>query len=197
VSSILVVDSDPDATAYVSQLLTDAGFDSRHATSGEEALASVRRNPPQLILLEVRLPGISGYEVLRELRNEFGEELPVMFLSAERAEATDRIAGLLLGADDYLAKPFAPDELTARVRRLLVRSNPTTVRSDEPKLTRRETDVLRLLARGLNQTEIAQELVISSKTVATHIQNILSKLGVHSRAQAVAAAHRSGFLLST
>ena len=116
-----------------------------------------------------------------------------MFVSGERVEPCDRVAGLLLGADDYVVKPFAPDELIARVRRLVVRSA-----SDEPgalrsKLTRREQEVLQLLASGLTQPEIARELVISSSTVASHIEHILDKLGVHSRAQAVALALRSGF----
>jgi DNA-binding CsgD family transcriptional regulator len=93
-------------------------------------------------------------------------------------------------------RAFAPDELTARARRLLVRSsaNAAIPETDELKLTRREGDVLRLLAQGLDQPAIAKALVISPKTVSSHIQHILGKLGVHSRAQAVAVAHRNGFL---
>ena len=113
-----------------------------------------------------------------------------MFISGDRVEPFDRAAGLLLGADDYVVKPFAPDELVARVRRLVTRFTPPAGRAERPKLTRRESEVLHLLADGLAQPEIAAELVISSKTVSSHIQHILSKLGVHSRAQAVAAVHR-------
>jgi DNA-binding NarL/FixJ family response regulator len=142
----------------------------------------------------VRLPGISGYEVLRELRSRYGETLPIIFVSGERVEAFDRVAGILLGADDYVVKPFAPDELIARVRRLVFRAG-----SDDPgalgtKLTRREQEVLQLLASGLTQQQIAKQLVISSSTVDSHIEHVLEKLGVRSRAQAVALALRSGLV---
>jgi DNA-binding NarL/FixJ family response regulator len=197
VSFILVVDRDPAAGQEIADLLGGVGFDARTETSGEDALAVAGERRPQAVLLEVRLSGVCGYEVLRELRHRYGERLPIMFVSGERVEPCDRVAGLLLGADDYVVKPFAPDELIARVRRLLVRSA-----SDEPgalrtKLTRREQEVLQLLASGLTQPEIATELVISSSTVASHIEHILAKLGVHSRAQAVALALRSGLVGAT
>jgi DNA-binding NarL/FixJ family response regulator len=191
-SGILVVDSDSEERDYISGLLGNIGYETVHAASGEEAVALARRQRPQLVLLEVCLSDVSGYEVLRELRRLFGDQLPVMFVSRDRAESVDRVAGLLLGADDYVAKPFAPDELTARVQRLIIRSTLGEGRSGDPRLTSREGEVLQLLARGLDEPEIAKELVITSKTVATHIQHILQKLGVHSRAQAVAVAHRSG-----
>jgi two-component system, NarL family, nitrate/nitrite response regulator NarL len=194
VSFILVVDDDQAALDDISNLLDDAGLETRQAASGEEALAVARERRPQVVLLEVRLPGVSGYEVLRELRRRFGEKLPVMFVSGERVEAFDRVAGLMLGADDYLAKPFAPDELIARVRRLVVRSTPEGDDRLRAKLTRREGEVLRLLAQGLRQPDIARQLVISSSTVSSHIEHILGKLGVHSRAEAVAVAHHSGFV---
>jgi two-component system nitrate/nitrite response regulator NarL len=194
VSFILVVDRDPAAGQEIADLLGGVGLETRTATSGEDALAVAGERRPQAVLLEVRLPGVCGYEVLRELRHRYGERLPIMFVSGERVEPCDRVAGLLLGADDYVVKPFAPDELIARVQRLLVRSA-----SDEPgalrsTLTRREQEVLQLLASGLTQPEIARELVISSSTVASHIEHILEKLSVHSRAQAVALALRSGLV---
>jgi DNA-binding NarL/FixJ family response regulator len=193
VSFILVVDGDPAAGQEIAALLGGVGLEARTATSGEDALAVAGERRPQAVLLEVPLPGVCGYEVLQGLRHRYGEKLPIMFVSGERVEPFDRVAGLLLGADDYVVKPFAPDELIARVRRLVVRSA-----SDEPaalrsKLTRREQEVLRLLTSGLTQPEIARKLVISSRTVASHIEHILDKLGVHSRAQAVALALRSGF----
>jgi DNA-binding NarL/FixJ family response regulator len=117
----------------------------------------------------------------------------VFFISAVRIEAFDRAAGLLIGADDYLVKPLDPDELIARVRtHLRPHSRATEAHSRLALLTPRELEVLRLLADGMDQRAIAERLVISPKTVATHIQHVLEKLGVHSRAQAVAAAHRYG-----
>jgi DNA-binding NarL/FixJ family response regulator len=191
---ILVVDDDPATGVAISALLESARLETRRATSGEDALAVAQEERPQMVLLDVRLPGVSGYEVLRELRDRFGEKLPIMFVSGERVEPFDRVAGLQLGADDYLTKPFAPDELIARVRRLLVRSGSEGRGAVRAKLTRREREVLNLLASGRSQPEIAEQLVISSSTVASHIEHILEKLGVHSRAEAVAVAHRSGFL---
>ena len=187
---ILIVDDDPAMRELLSRLLDQAGFLTRQVATGEEALADTRLERPRLVLLDIRLPGVSGYEVCRELRERFGEELPIVFISGDRVEPFDRAAGLLLGADDYVVKPFAPDELVARVRRLVTRFTPPAGKAERPKLTRRESEVLHLLADGFAQPEIAAELVISSKTVSSHIQHILVKLGVHSRAQAVAAVHR-------
>jgi two-component system, NarL family, nitrate/nitrite response regulator NarL len=194
VSFILVVDRDPAAGHEIADLLGGVGLETRTATSGEDALAVATGRRPQAVLLEVRLPGVCGYEVLRELRHRYGEKLPIMFVSGERVEPCDRVAGLLLGADDYLVKPFAPDELIARVQRLLVRSASDDPGALQSKLTRREEEVLQLLALGRTQAEIASELVISSSTVASHIEHILEKLGVHSRAQAVALALRGGLV---
>jgi len=191
---ILLVDDDPATRELIAGLLERAGFPTRLASTGEEALAAVGRSRPLLVILDVRLPGVSGYEVHHELRSRFGDELPIIFISGERVESLDRAGGLLLGADDYVVKPFAPDELVARVRRLVARSTSTGAARQGPRLTHREGEVLGLLANGLSQPEIAKELFISPKTVATHIQHILAKLGVHSRAQAVAVAHRDGLL---
>jgi DNA-binding NarL/FixJ family response regulator len=186
---ILVVDGDDGFRVLVSSLLNRVGYQTYEAATGEEALAAVHPERPALVLLDVRLPGLTGYEVCRELRDEFGDELPIVFVSGERTELNDRVGGLLIGADDYLVKPLDQNELLARVRRLLARS--ASVTSDSAsKLTKRELEVLLLLADGLESEEIAGRLFISPKTVATHIQRILTKLGVHSRAQAVALAHR-------
>jgi DNA-binding NarL/FixJ family response regulator len=141
---------------------------------------------------------VTGYAVCRELREEYGEALPIIFVTGERTEAGDRVAGLLLGADDYVVKPFDSDELLARVRRLLVRADRAAWGNGEQRrnsngLTEREHEILMLLANGAGQKAIAAELVLSPKTVATHIQRILAKLGVHSRAEAVAVAHREGY----
>jgi two-component system nitrate/nitrite response regulator NarL len=195
--SILIVDDDGNYRAFVSSMLGRVGYGTREASSGEEALNSVRRERPSCVLLDVLLPGVTGYAVCRELRDEYGEGLPIIFVTGERTEPGDRVAGLLLGADDYVVKPFDPDELLARVRRSIVRSQlDGRRRGDHVRalfgLTDRERDIVMRLADGMGQKAIAVELVISPKTVATHIQRILAKLGVHSRAEAVAVAHREG-----
>lgn len=190
---VLVVDDDERFRAFVAATLRTAGFESIEAATGPEALACADSEPVDVVLLDVLLPGISGYEVCRRLRDRFGESLPILFVSGVRTEAIDRVAGLLVGSDDYLVKPFAPDELVARVCALLRRRE----RARAPigngwGLTPRETEVLGLLASGLGQAEIASRLVISPKTVGTHIEHILSKTGARNRAQAVALAHGAG-----
>ena len=190
--SVLVVDDDAGSRELMSSLLEQAGFSTLSAETGEEAIAATRRSRPDLVLLDVRLPGLSGYEICRQLRDEFRDDVAIIFVSGERVDALDRTAGLLVGADDYVVKPFSPDELLARVRGH-VRPSRAAV-ANGSVLTRRELQVLRLLAGGLAQKEIAAELVISSKTVGAHIQHILGKLEVHSRAQAVAQAYRRGLL---
>jgi DNA-binding NarL/FixJ family response regulator len=191
--SVLIVDDDDDCRSWTAALLCGAGFEVREARSGEEALEAARDGHSGLVVLEVCLPGISGYEVCRQLRDDFGNGLAIIFVSGRRTESFDRVAGLLVGADDYLVKPFTPDELLARVLALVRRAAPARSRREEQvraTLTERELEVLQLLAEGLEQAEIAERLVISAKTVGNHIERILGKLGVRSRAQAVGVAYR-------
>ncbi len=191
---ILIVDDDREYCAFVSDVLLRAGYDSHAVSTGEEAIAFASRQRPAAVILDAILPGATGYEICRELRDEHGERLPIVFVSGKRTEPADRVAGLLLGADDYILKPFDPDELLVRVRRLIARSTART--DDAPRaaavweLTGRESEVLRLLAEGLSQDEIALHLDIRPATVGTHIQRMLTKLDVHSRTQAVALAYR-------
>jgi DNA-binding NarL/FixJ family response regulator len=185
----LVVEDDEGLLGLVRRLLELDGIEVIGVTSGEAALEAARAERPAIAILDVSLPGISGYEVCRVLRTTYGPQLPILFVSGARTEPYDRVAGLLIGADDYLAKPFEPEELLARVRSLLSRAAEAPRTS---RLTAREREVLRLLADGLNQRDIAAALVISPKTVGTHIERILLKLDVHSRVQAVALAYREG-----
>ena len=191
---ILIVDDDPATRELVTTVVEGSGYPTVSAESGEAALIAIGDREPSLVLLDVRLPGVSGYEVCRQLRERFGLRLPIIFLSGERIEPHDRVAGLLIGGDDYVVKPFFPEELAARVRSLLARSGAYQAADvgtgETANLTERERQVLQLLAEGLTQTAIAGELYISPKTVGTHIQRILTKLGVHSRAEAVASAFR-------
>jgi DNA-binding NarL/FixJ family response regulator len=198
---VLVVDCDGDSRALIAALLERIGCTPHEVGTGEDALRLAESVRPELVVLEVALPGLSGYEVCRELRDRFGEDLSLVFVSGTRVEQLDRIAGLLIGANDYIVKPFDPEELLARMRALLRRANHDrdsrksgNGESDFAALTHREREVLALLAQGHSQGEIAGQLFISSNTVATHLQRVLSKLGVHSRAQAVALAHQHGAL---
>jgi DNA-binding NarL/FixJ family response regulator len=188
--SVLVVDDDAELCGLVERLLSPLASTVHAAHTASAAIAAARDERPTLVLLDVHLPDMSGYEVCRQLRDDFGDEMAIIFISGARTEEYDRAGGLLLGADDYIVKPFAAGELIARVRRFLDRS--ARRQTAQTPLTPRELEVLRLLAQGLRQDAIADRLFITSKTVATHIQNILEKLNVHSRAEAVAYAHRHG-----
>lgn len=192
--TIFVVDDDKGFRSYVAEVLENAGYRTEQLDDGSGVLAAATADQPAVVVLDVQLPGLNGYEVCRELRDKFGEDVRVLFVSGERVDALDRSAGLLLGADDYMIKPVDAGELLARVRRLVAPPpsvvDPGTPDSKLDSLTKREHEVLDLLAEGHQQDEIARELVISPKTVATHIQRILGKLEVRSRAQAVAVALR-------
>ena len=192
----MIVDPDVEQRDFAERLLKRGGWHTETYASGEEALTAAHRNRPQLVILEVRLVDISGYEVCQELKEEFGEAIAVIFMSADRTEPSDKVAGLLLGADDYLAKPVSGSELLARVAAVLRRVAPEPERrgSGERRgdLTRRELEVLQLLSIGLDQSKIAERLVISPKTVSKHIEHILEKLPARSRAEAVAIAYQRG-----
>jgi DNA-binding NarL/FixJ family response regulator len=177
-----------------------AGLTAVEARAGEEALAllSIR---PAAVVLEVELADVDGLEVCHELRERHGEDLPVIMVSGSRVAAHDRVAALLIGADDYLVKPINDDELLARLRRLLIRTGSAngTHRGENGKtngdgLSPREAEILALLAQGVAAETIADRLVISQKTVSSHLQRVMGKLGVHTRAQAVAEAYRIGLV---
>jgi DNA-binding NarL/FixJ family response regulator len=195
--TILVVDGVRSSRALVLETLEQAGYDCRGSATGEEALQLARDEEPAMVILADVLPGMASYELCRALRDEFGEVLPIFFLSRLRTEPLDCVAGLLLGADDYIIEPYASEEFVARVRRAITRASAFRSLNNRPAhtLTVREVEVLTGLANGLTQKQIAQDLIISPKTVATHIQRILSKLEVHSRAEAVAAAYQRGLVL--
>jgi DNA-binding response OmpR family regulator len=119
---ILVAEDDRDIAGLIVHYLERAGWQPHVAASGDEALAHARRNPVDVVILDVMLPGLSGLEVCRALRGDKATaNLPIIMVTA-RAEETDRIVGLEIGADDYISKPFSPNELVARIRALLRRS---------------------------------------------------------------------------
>jgi DNA-binding NarL/FixJ family response regulator len=197
--TVLISDGDENCRSLISDLLERVGYRTIEAESGQEVLSTVLREAPTLVLLEVELPGVSGYELCHELRQKYGDELPIILMSESRTEPPDRVAGLLLGADDYVVKPFDGRELLARVRRLMDHQR---AHHEEPpveggRLTDREREILALLSEGLRSKAIAKQLVISPKAVSTHIQRILTKLDVHSRAEAVSLALRHGLVTVT
>jgi DNA-binding NarL/FixJ family response regulator len=196
--AILIVDASAEFRAFASRLLQLAGYVTVDTGHGVEALAAARKKRPGLVLLDVGLPDLSGFEVCQQLRDEFGDDVPIIFVSGDRTAPIDRAAGLLVGGDDYLVKPIDRDELLARTRRFISRSrggrSPWQRGSVDGSLTRRELQVLTLLTEGLGSKEIARDLVISTKTVASHVQRILAKLGAHTRAEAIAIAYRDGLI---
>jgi DNA-binding NarL/FixJ family response regulator len=195
---VVIVDDDAALLGFMSDALDQAGYATSSFATAEEARRAIEERRPAVLLSDVRLPGVSGYELCRAMKDEYGDEIAVVLVSGERTEPFDRAAGILLGADDYLVKPIDPGELVARVWRLAGR--PSGRRSERDRLatndkfaalTDREREVLILLANGSIQKDIAETLCISPKTVATHIHRILTKLEVRSRTQAVALALRN------
>lgn len=183
--------------------LTDAGYEVECVGDGDRAVAAVRRDPPQLVVLDVMLPGRDGLSVLRELRRS--GTVPVILLTA-RSDEVDRISGLEFGADDYVVKPFSPRELVARVRSVLrrmapeadgmplefdgLRIDPATrevqVDGRPVELTRREFDLLHFMAteprRVFNRAQLLEHVWDSSSqwqdpsTVTVHIRRLRAKL---------------------
>ena len=184
--AILVVDDDAPIRRMLERTLTAEGYAVESAADGGEALAAVERAVPDLVVLDVAMPGVDGLSVCRRLRRA-GLGLPVLLLTARDA-VSDRVAGLDAGADDYLVKPFAPEELLARVRALLRRgSEPAEVLAfddlvfdvrtrtarrgeSEVHLSAREGELLELLLRNPRQVVsrgLALERVWGSESAAT------------------------------
>jgi DNA-binding response OmpR family regulator len=120
--TVLIVDGDERSRAQIARALERAGYATLDVESAGEAIEAARANVA-LVLLELELPDMTGYEVCRELRDEHGEGLPIFFMSGTRTEALDRVAGLLLGADDFIVKPFELRALLARIRAVMRRVN--------------------------------------------------------------------------
>lgn len=191
---VLIADPEESSRALLSGVLRNAGYQTLEAETGDEGLELARTTAPAAAILEIPLPGLSGYELCAALKVEFGADMPVIFLTGDRTEPYDRVAGLLLGADDYVTKPYVAGELLVRLRNLLHRHADPDASRLARRLTKREHQVLELMAEGLQHDEIGQRLFISPKTVGTHVEHILSKLGAHGRAQAIAIAYHHRIL---
>jgi len=126
VTRVLVVEDDPDIAQLVAHYLEKSSFSVERLANGRDALASIAAQPPDVLVLDLMLPQVDGLEICRIVRgNQATAAMPIIMLTA-RAEESDRIVGLEIGADDYLAKPFSPNELVARVRALVRRAQRTT-----------------------------------------------------------------------
>ena len=203
---ILVVDDEPDIVALVVYHLAKAGYRVSSAQSGPDALALARRERPALVILDLMLPGLSGFEVLEQLRaDRTTRNVAVLMLTARREEP-DRIRGLTLGADDYLTKPFSPQELVLRVSAILRRTSGTMpatdvltagpisidrsahrvhVAGEEIELTPTEYKLLITLAERRGRVQSRSHLLetvweaapdIQTRTVDMHVQRLRTKL---------------------
>lgn len=197
---LLVVDDEPNLLVAVGACLRSEGFDVVTARSGAEALVRVAETVPDLIVSDVRMPGMDGYQLARQLRSSPRTALtPVVFLTA-KDETTDRIEGFRAGVDAYLTKPFEPDELVAVIRGILERVQRThaeiarlvgSSKSEaaqqvpfyDEALTEAEERVAEAVARGLSNKEIAAEFRISVRTVENHISHVLAKKGFGNRVE--------------
>jgi DNA-binding response OmpR family regulator len=201
---VLVVDDERAIRRLLRMYLTDAGFTVAESASGEEAIEQVRRGGIDIVLLDLMLPGMDGYEVCRRLRET--TSTPVIMLTA-RGEEANRITGLELGADDYVTKPFSPVEVVARVKAVMRRvgappdphrvlragpaqlepsSRRVTLDGREVELTRLEFDLLAELAAHPRVVYTRERLLekvwgyqsaVGGKTVDVHVANLRRKLG--------------------
>jgi two-component system phosphate regulon response regulator OmpR len=150
VDRVLVVDDDPELRKLLSAYLTDVGYAVDLAADGEQMRRAIERATPDVIVMDLMLPGTDGLALTREVRA--ASNVPILMLSA-RGEEIDRVVGLEVGADDYLAKPFSPRELLARLRALLRRSQPAAVAPAPKSLAfgpfRLDPDAHRLLRNGV------------------------------------------------
>jgi DNA-binding response OmpR family regulator len=201
---VLVVDDEPTIAEVVARYLHRAGYETRVAADGPQALEAAGEGPVDLVVLDLMLPGIDGLEVMRRLRG--GPSPPAIILLTARGEESDRITGLRLGADDYVVKPFSPAELVARVDAVLRRAPvpdaaPLVVRAqdveidvagrrvtragEEIALTAREFELLVFLARHAGRAFTREELMervwqfafyTDTSTVTVHVRRLRSKL---------------------
>jgi two-component system, OmpR family, response regulator ResD len=205
--SVLVVDDEATIAEIVSRYLDRAGYEVAVAGDGSSALAHVAERRPDLVVLDLMLPGIDGLEVMRRLRDVERDHMAIVLLTA-KGEETDRVSGLRLGADDYVVKPFSPAELVARVDAILRRVDTTPeqqpaiafdgltidpsarrvrVREQDIALTQREFELLLFMARHPGQAFTRQQLMdqvwhysfyTDTSTVTVHIRRLRSKIEV-------------------
>ena len=208
---ILIVEDDVTLKTALTRYLQERGYQVIHAASGTEGLSVFEQSPPDVVVSDVVMPKMDGLKFCSQLRTRReGQLVPFIFLSG-RGELDDRIKGHAMGADDYLVKPFHPEELVAKIEAQLERSrrvNAEIVRmlqqrpeplepvAPEPPplpLTPSEEKVFREVIQGYTNKQIGERLFISPRTVQTHLSNILSKLALENRAQLIRFAYENGY----
>lgn len=193
---VLVIDDNPK---FLEDSLPLYGYEVEVATDGLKAMKTLsKKNDFDIVLLDVMMPNMNGWDVLKEIRkNENTKMLPIIMTTAI-SEEQKIVKGLKMGADDYIVKPFVLSTLLARIEAVIRRStwnkNDSSqidikkVKSVNNDITPKESVVLELLTKGLNNKEIADELNITEVTVKTHLRNIYKKFNVNSRTQLVLMA---------
>jgi DNA-binding NarL/FixJ family response regulator len=196
---LLIVDDEPNLLRAVAACLKAENYEVSTARSGREALLQLAESVPDLIVSDIRMPGMDGYQLARQLRGSPRTALvPIIFLTA-KDETADRIEGFRAGFDAYLTKPFEPDELIAVVNGILNRVERThseiarlvsstnadqaVMNFQDEALTEAENRVAIAVSEGLSNKEIAAELEISVRTVENHISHILDKKGFSNRVE--------------
>lgn len=186
---ILCIDDERDTASLICEELVDRGFEVRAAFNGREGLAAILKEPPDLVLSDVGMPGMSGFELLRTLTSmepRF-EGMPFVFLTA-LSDHDNELKGWQLGADDYLTKPVDYDVLSALINARLARVARSALWPKQIGLREREVETLTWAARGKTFWEIGEILGLSKRTVEFHLENARRKLGVATRTQALIKA---------
>jgi two-component system phosphate regulon response regulator PhoB len=180
---VLVVDDEPDIVALVAYHLAKAGYSVSTATSGPEGLAAARRDRPSIVVLDLMLPGLSGLEVMEELRSDSATARIAVLMLTARREESDRIKGLTLGADDYLTKPFSPPELVLRVAAILRRLKAAPDESQDVRQIgplRIDTTAHRVTVDGreidLTPTEFKLLLLLAERKGRVQARNLLLEI---------------------
>ena len=193
--TILLVDDDQQYTNFIKSSLIKRNFSVVHLKSGRQALDAIRKYHPDLIILEIKVPEINGFDLCKIIRKkEKYNRTPIIFLSninSNRAMMT----GFELGADDYLTKPINKEELIARILVLLRRSKEVDYHTNHKEsLSFQETRILQLMEKGYSNKEIAQKLSLTEGTIKVYNHVIYQKLQVKNRTQAFVRAMKEGII---
>jgi DNA-binding NarL/FixJ family response regulator len=193
---LLLIDDDPNLILLVKDYLEFRGYQVTTAENGREALDMIEGHVPDMIICDVMMPEMDGYELVKHIRQDIRtNRIPVLFLSA-KGQSYDRVKGLTEGADVYMVKPFEPEELVAQVESSLNQINrwrdvrvqdteelPTIVVPSNVELTPTEKKVVELVAKGMANREIADKLNVSQRTIESHVSNMLNKTNLNNRTE--------------